>query len=97
MDKPWAILKEAMERIRVKSAITGAFDKDVGKLYLEMTVAMLCALFTVLAFMRIVPYMTSAITFFVKFCICTLVLSITMQLMHQSELFIAIRTIFFGV
>ena len=86
-------LTSAIEQLRSSAFIDGMMERTSGKLYIEMTVTMLLAMASALFIMRAVPYMMSAITFFMKFCICTLILSLTLQLTQQSELFQAVRSL----
>ena len=65
------------------------FDvKKMGltKLYLECTFASILGLLTVLVLYKIVPYIASAILFFVKFCVCVFVFALTMHLFKHSEI-----------
>ena len=59
---------------------------DAQKLYMELTTAMMCAMLTCLAVYKLMPYLTSAIVFFFKFCVCMMVFALCMQFIQNSEL-----------
>lgn len=73
-----------------RRVLTERQDVDVSGMYIDMTIAMLLCLITTLGVVKVVPYMTSAISFFIKFCICTALLSLVSQLLQNSELYKAI-------
>ena len=75
----------------VNQKTVGKSDFDVKrmgltKLYLECTCASILGLLTVLALYKIVPYIASAILFFVKFCVCVFVFALTMHMFKHSEI-----------
>ena len=61
-------------------------ESNVTRLYMECTIALVLGLGTVIAAYKIIPYIASFILFFVKFCLCMLLLSFTMHLFKNSEL-----------
>ena len=91
----WTRLIDVAERSAAFAREHGLLERDVSKLYIELTFTMILAFLTALACVRVVPYMMSAFTFFCKFCLCTLILSLTMQFLRQSELFQALSTLLF--
>ena len=79
----------------MEAFIKGAFDalkglrgteSHVAKLYLECTIASVLGLLTVLAIYKILPYIASAIVFFIKFCVSLFVFALTIHLFKQSEI-----------
>lgn len=77
-----------------RRVLTERQDMDVSGLYIDMTLAMILCLITTLGVVKVVPYMTSAISFFIKFCICTALLSLVTQLLQNSELYKAVADLF---
>ena len=62
-------------------------------LMIEVTLSVIIILCTMLTITRIVPYITSAVAFFIKFCLCSAVLSLCMQLVKASALYRAVHAI----
>jgi Na+/H+ antiporter NhaB len=61
--------------------------RDRQSLLIEMTVTCIVIMLTLLVFTRIVPYVTSGIAFFIKFCLCSAVLSLCLQFVKASALY----------
>ena len=62
--------------------------------YAEVTVVMLASLFTALMVFKALPYITSSILFFAKFCACAAVLSLSLRFIEHSALVKALRPFF---
>jgi hypothetical protein len=65
---------------------TATNESTVTTLYFEFTIALFLALGTVLFLYRVTPYIAGAILFFIKFCICVVVFSMTVHLFKHSKL-----------
>jgi hypothetical protein len=65
-------------------------ESTITKLYIECTIALLMGLVTIVAAYKILPYIASFLSFFVKFCLCMLLLSFTIHLFKHSELIQAV-------
>jgi hypothetical protein len=72
---------------KVMSWVLGTVGGDRQSLLIEVTVTCIVMLLTLLFFTRIVPYVTSGIAFFIKFCLCSAVLSLCMQFVKASALY----------
>ena len=82
------VIEGAVGRIlnATSAAAHGLTETRITSLYLECTIALLLGLATVKATYKIVPYIASFLVFFVKFCLCMLLLSFTLHLFRHSEL-----------
>jgi hypothetical protein len=60
---------------------------SITKLYIEFTIALSLGLGTILVLYKVLPFITSAIIFFLKFCICAVICFFTLHLLRNSDLF----------
>lgn len=75
------------ERVR-EAAHAGATEASLNttQTYVEVTVVMLASLLTCMLVLKALPYITSSIVFFVRFCACAVVLSVCMHFIENSTL-----------
>lgn len=78
--------------------LTGALEEgasaaaaSTAQTYVELTLVLLASLLTCMLVVRALPYITSSVVFFVKFCACAVVLSVCLHLIENSAVVRAVR------
>lgn len=75
------------ERLQ-EAAHAGATEAaaNTTQTYVEVTVVMLASLLTCMLVLKALPYITSSIAFFARFCACAVVLKVCIHFIEHSAL-----------
>ena len=72
---------------RMTTSVVGETPESaITKLYIEFTIALFLALASVLFLYKVTPYFAGAIIFFIKFCLCVVVFSMSVHMFKHSKI-----------